>query len=279
MKVVQDVVPDQYAKSEGVVRASDSATSINSASFIAPDASDGQRSFINARKVSRLLNRRSNDLSVSIQSDAPKHLAYISRSDTEFLYFTKAGRDVTLYILDRGFYARSIDLTANAVVKYYLHTINSDGFDTDPDGHGTCALSVAAGKQFGSVKQLKAVAVKLGVSGISEDGSGSRYIAISDFLDGLQSIEYYIYKDTNITTNNEIASFMKKLFYENFTKLFQNKIFYKEMKIYFSIKVLTKFVCHTKHYSIYSFTDLLIVSLRMKNSNFRYKRSNIKERL
>lgn len=187
MKVVQDVFPDQYAKSEGLVSASDSATNINSASLIAPDASDDQRRFINARKVSRLLNRRSNDISVSIQSDAPKHLAYISRSGTEFLYFTNAGQDVTLYILDRGFYARSIDLIANAVVKYYLHTINSDGFDTDSNDHGTYALSVAAGKHFGSVKQLKAVAVKLDVSGISEDGSGSRYIAISDFLNDLQS--------------------------------------------------------------------------------------------
>lgn len=189
--VVQDVVRDQYGKSEGLVSPRDTATDSPaiwkaSSNFLAPNESSDLESFISARKIRRLLNRRDNDLSVSIQSDAPKQLAYISRSDTEFLYFTNAGRDITLYILDRGFEAKADDLTANAVIKYFLHSINSDGVDSDADGHGTCTLSLAAGQKFGSVKQLRAVAVKLGVSGISAEGS--RYIAISDFLDGLQSI-------------------------------------------------------------------------------------------
>ena len=92
-------------------------------------------------------------------------------------------------------------------------------------------------------------------------------------------IEYDIYRNTDITINSEIASFMKRLFSENLAKLFRSKFFYKKMKIYFSIKALTKFVCQTKHYSIHSFTDFLIVSLRMENSDSRYKRSNIKEKI
>ena len=91
--------------------------------------------------------------------------------------------------------------------------------------------------------------------------------------------EYDIYRNTDITINNEIASFMKRLLSEDLAKLFRNKFFYKKMKTYFSIKVLTKFVCQTKHYSIHNFTDFLIVSLRMKSSDSRYKRSNIKEKI
>ena len=91
--------------------------------------------------------------------------------------------------------------------------------------------------------------------------------------------EYDIYRNTNNTINSEIASFMKRLFYEDFAKFSRDKIFYKEMKTYFSIKALTKFVCQTKHYSIHSFTDFLIVSLRVKDSDSRYKRSNIKEKI
>ena len=89
--------------------------------------------------------------------------------------------------------------------------------------------------------------------------------------------EYDIYRNTNITINSEIASFMKKLLNEDFAKFFRSKFFYKEMKIYCSIKILTKFVCQTKHYNIHNFTDFLIVSLRVKNSDSRYKRSNIKK--
>ena len=55
--------------------------------------------------------------------------------------------------------------------------------------------------------------------------------------------EYDIYRDTNNTIDSEIASFMKKLLYENLAKFSRSKIFYKKMKIYFSIKTLTKFVC------------------------------------
>ena len=45
--------------------------------------------------------------------------------------------------------------------------------------------------------------------------------------------EYDIYRNTNNTINSEIASFMKKLFCEDFAKFSQSKIFYKKMKIYF----------------------------------------------
>ena len=55
--------------------------------------------------------------------------------------------------------------------------------------------------------------------------------------------EYDIYKSTNNTINSEIASFMKRLLYENLAKFSQSKIFYKEIKTYFSIKALTKLVC------------------------------------
>ena len=94
-----------------------------------------------------------------------------------------------------------------------------------------------------------------------------------------RKFEYDIYRDTDITIDSEIASFMKRLFSEDLAKPFRSKIFYKEVKTYFSIKALTKFVCQTKHYSIHSFTDFLIVSLRVKDSDSRYKRSNIKEKI
>ena len=89
--------------------------------------------------------------------------------------------------------------------------------------------------------------------------------------------EYDIYRNTDNTIDSEIASFMKRLLYENLAKFSQSKIFIKRWKLIFSIKTLTKFVCQTKHYSIHSFTDFLIVSLRVENLDSRYKRSNIKE--
>ena len=87
--------------------------------------------------------------------------------------------------------------------------------------------------------------------------------------------EYGIYRDTDITIDSGIASFMKRLLSGGLAEPFRSKFFYKGMKTYFSIKVLTKPVCQTKHYSIHSFTDFLIVSLRVENSDSRYKRSNI----
>ena len=91
--------------------------------------------------------------------------------------------------------------------------------------------------------------------------------------------EYDIYRNTDITIDSEIASFMKRLLSGDLAESSRSKFFYKEVKIYFSIKALTKFVCQTKHYSIHSFTDFLIVSLRVENSDSRYKRSNITEKV
>ena len=91
--------------------------------------------------------------------------------------------------------------------------------------------------------------------------------------------EYDIYRNTDITIDSEIASFMKRLLSEGLAEFFRSKFFYKGVKTYFSIKALTEFVCQTKHYSIHDFTDFLIVSLRVKSSDSRYKRSNIKEKI
>ena len=45
--------------------------------------------------------------------------------------------------------------------------------------------------------------------------------------------EYDIYRDTNNTIDSEIASFMKRLLYEDLAKFSRSKVFYKEVKTYF----------------------------------------------
>lgn len=171
--VVADVVPDIYGEMEGVTKPHETKNEKHSTIF---------------------LNRRDNDYSVSIQSNAPDHLAFISRSDRDFLYFTDAGQDVTLYVVEGGADPRNSEFVTNSVIKYFLHTIRSNGVDgdSDPGGHGSCVLSLAAGDKYGPVKELKAVVVKVGTSG-TDWYSNIRYITISDFLDGLQTISDDLY--------------------------------------------------------------------------------------
>ena len=91
--------------------------------------------------------------------------------------------------------------------------------------------------------------------------------------------DIYIYEDTDITTDSGIASFMKRLLSGDLAEPSRSKFFYKGVKTYFSVEALTEPVCQTKHYSIHSSTDFLIVSLRVENSDPRYKRSNIKGKI
>lgn len=171
--VVANVQSDFYGELEGVIMPRDS---------------------INEKSAARLFQKRDYDLSVTVQSNAPEHLAILSRSETDFLYFTNAGQDVTLYVVDSGVEPANDEFVTNSVLKYTLHSMHSDGIDSDLTGHGTCIVSLAAGHQYGSVKQLKTVMVKVGRSGLTP--ISRQYIAISDCLDGLQLILNDLYTRT-----------------------------------------------------------------------------------
>lgn len=148
----------------------------------------------NEEKISKpTFERRDYGDSVSIQIDAPKHLTLISSSsaNNDFFYFSKAGQGVTLYVIDSGAEPHT-EFVENSVIKYWLHSICSDGVESDFfDGHGTCVLSAATGELCGPAKKMKAVVVKLGLDTIAPEGGS--YISIGCFLDAFQKVADDLY--------------------------------------------------------------------------------------
>lgn len=157
-------------------------------------SSKGTRKRSNTRFAMERLMRRSNSDTITNQSPAPDHLAFLSWSlweyskPVDYYYLTDAGLHTSIYIIDLGVQPANIDLLTRSVVTRWLHAGSSDGREDDVNGHGSCVLSAAAGMHCGPVKEMKAIIVKMGSTKVIEFGRESYTVDVSEFLDALQRI-------------------------------------------------------------------------------------------
>ena len=175
--IVSSVVIDQFTIVEGITK-----------------SSKGIRKSSNARSSTGRLTRRSDSDTISKQSPAPDHLAFLSWSlwenskPSDFYYLTNAGLHTSIYIIDLGVQPANAEFLTRSVVTRWLHAGSSDGREDDVNGHGSCILSAAAGIYCGPVKEMKAIIVKMGSTKVTQFGREKYKIDMSEFLDGLQRI-------------------------------------------------------------------------------------------
>ena len=173
--VVAEVVRDGIVKSSGVVRYR--------------EPTEGKRSTTS-------LKRRDPGDSVSIQSNAPAHLAFVSSKVPllshkfhGYCYFSNSGRNVMIYVIETGIDVLHDGFAANQVVKRILRAPEANGIGTTFDEHGTCVVSVAAGAQCGAAKELKATVAIMSTYEIVENGETIHVSYASGALDAYQRIE------------------------------------------------------------------------------------------
>lgn len=131
--------------------------------------------------------------SVSIQSDAPNHLAFISSSAKvvkgpgDFAHFSKAGQSVMLYVIEMGIERLHQEFSQNSVIKKILR-VNPSDRETGIVDHGSCVLSVAAGAQCGSAKKLKATMVLPNAVMVQRDGRSVVEGTIAGYIAAFQAV-------------------------------------------------------------------------------------------
>ncbi|WQF83596.1 Putative peptidase S8/S53 domain, peptidase S8, subtilisin, Ser-active [Colletotrichum destructivum] len=96
-----------------------------------------------------------------------------------YTYDDSAGADITVYVLDSGYYTRNTEYTGMAIKPRWIfagaQADRSVEEDADPGGHGSCAGSKVNGPKYGVAKKTNLVVVKAGDSSV-------------DTLDGLNKI-------------------------------------------------------------------------------------------
>lgn len=176
--VVAEVVRDGIVKSSGVAR---------------------YREPTKGKRSTTSLKRRDPGDSVLIQSNAPAHLAFVSskvppsQKFHDYCYFSNAGRNVMLYVVESGIDALHDDFAANQVVTKILRAPEANDVGTTFDEHGTCVVSVAAGAQCGAAKELKATVAIVSTYEIVENGETVHATYASGSLNAYQRIENDLY--------------------------------------------------------------------------------------
>ncbi|KAF4434428.1 Subtilisin-like protease 2 [Colletotrichum fructicola] len=114
------------------------------------------------------------------QATAPTELVILSQPPgvdlktlNTYAYDDSAGTEITVYILDSGYYAKNAEYTGMAVKPRWIFGGSQEKAsveeDLDPDGHGTCAGSKINGPKFGVAKNVNLVVVKAGFKGSDTD--------------------------------------------------------------------------------------------------------------
>ncbi|CAG8640355.1 7362_t:CDS:2 [Acaulospora morrowiae] len=117
-----------------------------------------------------------------LQRNAPWGLARIAHRGAltfgtfnKYLYDSRGGEEVTVYIIDTGINVNHSDFGGRAV---WGSTIPDNDEDIDGNGHGTHVAGTVAGKRYGVAKKAKVVAVKV----LRSNGSGT----MSDVIKGVE---------------------------------------------------------------------------------------------
>ncbi|EQB53373.1 hypothetical protein CGLO_06902 [Colletotrichum gloeosporioides Cg-14] len=121
------------------------------------------------------------------QASAPTELVMLSQPPgvdlktlNAYTYDDSAGAEITVYVLDSGYYARNAEYTGMAVKPRWIFAGSQEEKsveeDLDPDGHGTCAGSKINGPKFGVAKQVNLVVVKAGTQASDTDDALDRIV-------------------------------------------------------------------------------------------------------
>ncbi|CAI2192228.1 1283_t:CDS:2 [Funneliformis geosporum] len=116
------------------------------------------------------------------QRNAPWGLARVAHRESlnfgnfnKYLYDSRAGDGVTIYVIDTGINIEHNDFGGRAI---WGKTIPQNDEDIDGNGHGTHVAGTIAGTRYGISKHAKVVAVKV----LRSNGSGT----MSDVIKGVE---------------------------------------------------------------------------------------------
>jgi len=116
-----------------------------------------------------------------VEYGSPWGLARISHEKlslgnyNQYLYDSRGGKDVTVYIIDTGVNIHHVDFEGRA---HWGITVPQNDEDIDGNGHGTHVAGTVAGKRYGVSKKSKIVAIKV----LRSSGSGT----MSDVIKGVE---------------------------------------------------------------------------------------------
>jgi len=117
-----------------------------------------------------------------LENNAPWGLARISHREqlsmgtfNKYLYDSRGGEGVTIYVIDTGINIRHNDFGGRAV---WGITVPQNDADIDGNGHGTHVAGTIAGSKYGVSKEAKVVAIKV----LRSNGSGT----MSDVIKGVE---------------------------------------------------------------------------------------------
>ncbi|KAH0421621.1 hypothetical protein CcaCcLH18_13324 [Colletotrichum camelliae] len=121
------------------------------------------------------------------QASAPTELVMLSQPPgvdlktlNTYTYDDSAGAEITVYVLNSGYYARNAEYTSIAVKPRWIFAGSQEEKSVeenlDPDGHGTCAGSKINGPKFGVAKQVNLVVVKAGTQASDTDDALDRIV-------------------------------------------------------------------------------------------------------
>ncbi|KAL0934046.1 subtilisin-like protease [Colletotrichum truncatum] len=121
------------------------------------------------------------------QGNAPAELVMISqppgvdlKSLNSYSYDDSAGAEITVYVLDSGYYAKNSEYTGMAVKPRWIFAGSQEEKsveeDLDPDGHGTCAGSKVNGPKYGVAKKVNLVIVKASTQASDTDDALDRIV-------------------------------------------------------------------------------------------------------
>ena len=109
--------------------------------------------------------------SIFRQQYAPPHLVFISNplsrakaKKVDYLYPDDPDKRITIYSIDSGVNPRHEEFARPGIIKKWLYAAGvpqRERSPTDHNGHGTCALSVTSGQEFGVFKDPDVVVAKV----------------------------------------------------------------------------------------------------------------------
>ncbi|KAG8527815.1 uncharacterized protein KY384_007969 [Bacidia gigantensis] len=111
---------------------------------------------------------QASDPALKVQNNAPRHLGllswpkYTSIWKLKFPYkymYRSTPLDTYLYVIEEGVDIVHEDFNGISIEWHYSPNAVQSQSDNDPDGHGTCVASLAAGKDSGVIKERRTLVV------------------------------------------------------------------------------------------------------------------------
>ncbi|CCH42750.1 putative secreted protein [Wickerhamomyces ciferrii] len=108
------------------------------------------------------------DDGITIQEDAPRHLARLSQREGIFnesgpfeYRYKETGKDITVYVVDSGISTEHPDFEGRATLGKNIAGGGSQNKSSDLTGHGTNVAGIIGSKTYGVAKEAKLIDVKV----------------------------------------------------------------------------------------------------------------------